>query len=58
MQAKGLTWLHRLASEPKRLLGRYLKWNTLFLVYAVWDEAIKSGRSCTTQALAVTNEKS
>lgn len=33
MQRLGLTWLHRLASEPGRLAGRYLKWNTLFIRY-------------------------
>ena len=33
MQRCGLTWLYRMASEPKRLVGRYLKWNTLFLWY-------------------------
>jgi len=33
MQKRGLTWLYRMASEPGRLGGRYLKWNTLFLWY-------------------------
>ncbi len=33
MQRLGLTWLHRMASEPGRLAGRYLKWNTLFIRY-------------------------
>jgi N-acetylglucosaminyldiphosphoundecaprenol N-acetyl-beta-D-mannosaminyltransferase len=33
MQGIGLTWMHRLASEPRRLAGRYLKWNSLFLFY-------------------------
>jgi hypothetical protein len=37
MQRCGLTWFYRMASEPERLLGRYLKWNTLFLVYALGD---------------------
>jgi N-acetylglucosaminyldiphosphoundecaprenol N-acetyl-beta-D-mannosaminyltransferase len=27
----GLTWLYRLISEPRRLLGRYVKYNSLFL---------------------------
>jgi N-acetylglucosaminyldiphosphoundecaprenol N-acetyl-beta-D-mannosaminyltransferase len=31
MQRLGLGWLFRLASEPRRLLGRYLKYNSLFL---------------------------
>lgn len=31
MQARGLEWLFRLASEPKRLWKRYLVYNSLFL---------------------------
>ncbi len=34
MQARGLEWLHRLASEPRRLWRRYLLTNTLFIVGA------------------------
>ncbi len=37
MQRAGLTWVFRLASEPRRLLGRYLRYNTLFLFYLVKD---------------------
>ena len=37
MQRRGLTWLFRLASEPRRLVMRYLKYNSLFLFYLVWD---------------------
>ncbi|MEI8292737.1 MAG: WecB/TagA/CpsF family glycosyltransferase [bacterium] len=33
MQCAGLTWAYRLASEPRRLAWRYLKWNSLFLYY-------------------------
>ena len=33
MQGIGMTWLYRMATEPERLAGRYLKWNTLFLRY-------------------------
>ena len=33
MQRAGLTWTYRLATEPRRLTARYLKWNTLFLYY-------------------------
>jgi len=33
MQQCGLTWLHRLRSEPLRLGLRYFKWNSLFLFY-------------------------
>jgi N-acetylglucosaminyldiphosphoundecaprenol N-acetyl-beta-D-mannosaminyltransferase len=44
MQRAGLTWLYRMGSEPRRLIGRYLKWNTLFILYLL-SEAIgrKSG---------------
>jgi len=34
MQKSGLTWLYRLLQEPRRLLPRYLKFNTLFLYYS------------------------
>lgn len=34
MRASGLEWLHRLASEPRRLWKRYLVTNTLFMVGA------------------------
>jgi N-acetylglucosaminyldiphosphoundecaprenol N-acetyl-beta-D-mannosaminyltransferase len=37
MQRHGLTWVFRLASEPRRLLGRYLKYNSLFLWYLLRD---------------------
>lgn len=37
MQRRGLTWLHRLGSEPRRLGPRYLKWNSLFLYYLAHD---------------------
>jgi N-acetylglucosaminyldiphosphoundecaprenol N-acetyl-beta-D-mannosaminyltransferase len=37
MQGVGLTWLYRLCSEPRRLLPRYLKYNSLFLWYLLWD---------------------
>ncbi|MDO9313072.1 MAG: WecB/TagA/CpsF family glycosyltransferase [Burkholderiaceae bacterium] len=35
MQRNGLEWLHRLASEPRRLWKRYLVTNTLFIWFAV-----------------------
>lgn len=35
MQRNGLEWLHRLASEPRRLWRRYLVTNTLFVLGAV-----------------------
>jgi N-acetylglucosaminyldiphosphoundecaprenol N-acetyl-beta-D-mannosaminyltransferase len=34
MRRAGLEWLHRLASEPRRLMKRYLVTNTLFVVDA------------------------
>ena len=34
MRSNGLEWLHRLASEPRRLWRRYLVTNTLFLLGA------------------------
>jgi len=37
MQRMGLGWLFRLCSEPRRLLGRYLKYNSLFIFYLLWD---------------------
>lgn len=40
MQRLGLTWLFRMASEPRRLVGRYLKFNTLFLWYLLRDRCL------------------
>ncbi|MEO6036216.1 MAG: WecB/TagA/CpsF family glycosyltransferase, partial [Verrucomicrobiota bacterium] len=37
MQRIGLTWIHRLFSEPRRLLSRYLRYNSLFLFYLMHD---------------------
>jgi len=37
MQRYGLTWVHRLASEPMRLGPRYLRNNSQFLFYLLWD---------------------
>lgn len=37
MQRAGLTWLFRLGSEPRRLAGRYFKYNSLFLYYLLRD---------------------
>jgi N-acetylglucosaminyldiphosphoundecaprenol N-acetyl-beta-D-mannosaminyltransferase len=37
MQRLGLTWIYRLASEPRRLGPRYLRYNFLFLFYILWD---------------------
>jgi N-acetylglucosaminyldiphosphoundecaprenol N-acetyl-beta-D-mannosaminyltransferase len=35
MQQHGLEWLHRMASEPGRLSGRYLQTNSIFLFKAL-----------------------
>lgn len=32
MQAAGLEWFHRLAKEPRRMAGRYLRTNSLFFM--------------------------
>ena len=37
MQRVGLTWFSRLCSEPRRLGPRYLRHNSLFLYYHLWD---------------------
>lgn len=44
MQPLGLTWVHRMASEPRRLIGRYLKWNSLFLFYLGTEIVIQKTR--------------
>jgi N-acetylglucosaminyldiphosphoundecaprenol N-acetyl-beta-D-mannosaminyltransferase len=37
VQRVGLTWLYRLWQEPRRLWGRYLRFNSLFLYYLLVD---------------------
>lgn len=37
MQRTGFEWAHRLASEPRRLAGRYLRTNSEFLVRAALE---------------------
>lgn len=37
MHSMGLTWLYRLCSEPRRLFPRYVKYNTLFILYLLSD---------------------
>jgi N-acetylglucosaminyldiphosphoundecaprenol N-acetyl-beta-D-mannosaminyltransferase len=37
MQQNSLEWLHRLASEPKRLSGRYVRTNSEFIVRAGFE---------------------
>lgn len=43
MQRIGLEWLHRLASEPRRLWRRYLVTNSLFIVGAARQLARRGG---------------
>lgn len=42
MQRRGLTWLYRVWSEPRRLLSRYVRYNSLFLFYLVKDALAQS----------------
>jgi N-acetylglucosaminyldiphosphoundecaprenol N-acetyl-beta-D-mannosaminyltransferase len=37
MQRLGLTWLHRLSREPRRIGGRHLRYHPLFLFYLLRD---------------------
>jgi len=37
MQRMGLTWAYRLCREPIRLGPRYLRYNSIFLFYLLWD---------------------
>ena len=37
MQRLGLEWLHRFASEPRRLSGRYLRTNSEFIALVGWE---------------------
>lgn len=41
VQQSGLWWLHRLLSEPRRLAGRYARYNALFLYYYLRFELTK-----------------
>ena len=44
MQRHGLTWLFRIASEPRRLLTRYLRYNSLFIFYLIRDALLEQQR--------------
>jgi N-acetylglucosaminyldiphosphoundecaprenol N-acetyl-beta-D-mannosaminyltransferase len=37
MQKAGLTWIYRIVTEPRRLLARYLRYNSLFIFYVAKD---------------------
>lgn len=41
MQRHGLTWLFRAMTEPRRLILRYLRYNTLFLFYLFRDALVR-----------------
>jgi N-acetylglucosaminyldiphosphoundecaprenol N-acetyl-beta-D-mannosaminyltransferase len=43
MQERGLEWLHRLATEPRRLGWRYLSTNTLFALAVLRHELRRAG---------------
>lgn len=40
MQRIGMTWVYRMCSEPRRLITRYLRYNSLFLFYLLRDSII------------------
>jgi N-acetylglucosaminyldiphosphoundecaprenol N-acetyl-beta-D-mannosaminyltransferase len=42
VQRAGLTWLHRLIQEPRRLGPRYLKYNSLFLWLLLTREVLRA----------------
>ncbi|MEG2237421.1 MAG: WecB/TagA/CpsF family glycosyltransferase [Akkermansia sp.] len=43
MQKMSLEWAYRIMKEPRRLLGRYLRFNSLFLWYLATKKQIKKG---------------
>ncbi len=44
MQRNGLTWLFRMVTEPRRLAGRYLRYNSLFIFYLLRDAVLGTPR--------------
>ena len=42
MQRRGLTWLFRAVTEPRRLALRYVRYNSLFLFYLLKDRALRT----------------
>ncbi len=44
MQRLGITWLYRLAQEPRRLWKRYFTYNSLFLLYSLRDGLLGTPR--------------
>jgi N-acetylglucosaminyldiphosphoundecaprenol N-acetyl-beta-D-mannosaminyltransferase len=51
MRARGLEWLHRLASDPKRLWRRYLVTNSQFIFFAAWDSLTRRNARATGKLL-------
>jgi N-acetylglucosaminyldiphosphoundecaprenol N-acetyl-beta-D-mannosaminyltransferase len=47
MQRAGLTWLYRLAREPRRLGRRYLKYNSAFIWFLLTRELLPRGSPST-----------
>ena len=43
MQRAGLTWLHRMSQEPRRLGSRYVKYNSTFLWLLIRHELLRRG---------------
>ena len=41
MQRRGLTWLFRAITEPRRLLLRYVRYNSLFIFYLLRDGELR-----------------
>lgn len=44
MQQSGLTWVYRIWTEPRRLLSRYLRYNSLFIYYLARDALVGNRR--------------
>lgn len=51
MQDRGLEWLYRLLSEPRRLWKRYLVYNTLFIYYLIRDHLLRLRQSSSTRSI-------
>ena len=45
MQRRGLTWLFRAATEPRRLARRYVRYNSLFLFYLLKESLAPARRT-------------
>jgi len=45
MQKRGLTWLYRMVTEPRRLIPRYVKYNTLFICYLLIEKCVQRAKT-------------